>query len=80
MPGLSSPGAPPVVADPHGRVWGEAGIRYILDSSGAMPLTVYVMLPSCVPATDLETAGANLRGEDLASLSSRRIGCWAWRR
>ena len=63
-------GTTTVVADPHelANVWGQAGIRYILDSSRDLPLNVYVMLPSCVPATDLETAGASLRAEDLASL------------
>ncbi|HPM27411.1 MAG TPA: amidohydrolase family protein, partial [Methanothrix sp.] len=63
-------GTTTVVADPHelANVWGEAGIRYILDSSRDLPLDVYVMLPSCVPATDLETAGASLRAADLASL------------
>lgn len=63
-------GTTTVVADPHelANVWGEAGIRYILDSSEDVPLNVYVMLPSCVPATDLETAGARLGAGDLASL------------
>ncbi|MRR37686.1 adenine deaminase, partial [bacterium] len=63
-------GTTTVVADPHemANVWGAEGIRYMLDSSEDLPLNVYVMLPSCVPATDLETAGASLRAEDLASL------------
>ena len=63
-------GTTTVVADPHelANVWGQAGIRYILDSSRDLPLNVYVMLPSCVPATDLETAGASLGTADLASL------------
>ena len=63
-------GTTTVVADPHelANVWGAEGIRYILDSSEDVPLNVYVMLPSCVPATDLETAGASLRAEDLAPL------------
>ena len=63
-------GTTTVVADPHelANVWGAEGIRYILDSSEDVPLNVYVMLPSCVPATDLETAGASLRAADLAGL------------
>jgi adenine deaminase len=63
-------GTTAVVADPHelANVWGEAGIRYMLDSSRDLPLNVYVMLPSCVPATDLETAGARLGSADLALL------------
>ena len=65
-----SRGTTTVVADPHeiANVWGEAGIRYILASSEDVPLNVYVMLPSCVPATDLETAGAHLGAADLAPL------------
>ena len=65
-----SRGTTTVVADPHelANVWGEAGIRYILASSEDVPLNVYVMLPSCVPATDLETAGARLGAADLAML------------
>jgi len=63
-------GTTTVVADPHeiANVWGKAGIRYILDSSRDLPLNVYAMLPSCVPATDLETAGARLGAADLALL------------
>ena len=63
-------GTTTVVADPHelANVWGETGIRYILESSEDVPLNVYVMLPSCVPATNLETAGASLGAADLAPL------------
>jgi adenine deaminase len=63
-------GTTALVADPHeiANVWGAEGIRYILDSSKDLPLDVYVMLPSCVPATNLETAGARLRAEDLGPL------------
>jgi adenine deaminase len=55
-------GTTSVVADPHeiANVLGEAGIQYILDSSRGLPLSVYLMLPSCVPATSLETSGASL--------------------
>ena len=63
-------GTTTVVADPHeiANVWGEAGIRYILESSRNVPLNVHVMLPSCVPATNLETSGAALDAEDLAEM------------
>ena len=63
-------GTTSVIADPHeiANVWGEAGIRYMLESSRDIPLNVFVMLPSCVPATDLETSGARLDAEDLAGL------------
>lgn len=55
-------GTTSVVVDPHeiANVLGEAGIQYILESSTDLPLNVYLMLPSCVPATGLETSGASL--------------------
>jgi adenine deaminase len=45
-------GTTSVVADPHeiGNVLGLDGIRYILESSEGLPLRVFVMFPSCVPA------------------------------
>ena len=63
-------GTTTVVADPHeiANVWGEAGIAYMLQSSRDVPLNVFVMLPSCVPATNLETAGAALDADALAGL------------
>ncbi|MHB8119099.1 MAG: adenine deaminase [Methanothrix sp.] len=63
-------GTTTVVADPHeiANVWGEAGIRYMLESSRDVPLNVFVMLPSCVPATNLETAGAAMDADALAGL------------
>ncbi|NLE76171.1 MAG: adenine deaminase, partial [Chloroflexi bacterium] len=63
-------GTAAVVVDPHeiANVAGLEGIRYILESSEGAALTVYVMLPSCVPATHMESAGAALLAEDLAPL------------
>lgn len=63
-------GTTAVVADPHeiANVHGLAGIRYMLDASRDLPLSVYVMLPSCVPATHLETGGATLSAADLSPL------------
>jgi adenine deaminase len=63
-------GTTTVIADPHeiANVWGEAGVRYILESSIGVPLNVFVMLPTCVPATNLETAGATLDADALAGL------------
>lgn len=56
-----------VVIDPHeyANVLGLDGIRYVLESSRDLPLDVFVMLPSCVPATEFETAGARLTADDL---------------
>ncbi len=60
-------GVTTVVVDPHelANVLGLDGIRYILDASKFNPLSVYVMVSSCVPATDMETSGARLRSYDL---------------
>jgi adenine deaminase len=63
-------GTTSVVSDPHeiSNVLGLDGIRYILESSKYNPLSVYVMLPSCVPATEMETAGSKLTAEDLEGM------------
>ena len=55
-------GTTAVVCDPHeiANVLGLAGVRYILEASEGLPLSVYVMAPSCVPATHMESAGAEL--------------------
>ena len=56
-------GTTTIIIDPHeiANVLGAEGILYILKSSKYNPISVYVMLPSCVPATHLETAGAELK-------------------
>jgi adenine deaminase len=63
-------GTTSVVCDPHeiANVLGLAGVRYVLDASEGLPLHVYVMAPSCVPATHMETAGAELTAADIAEL------------
>ncbi len=63
-------GTTAVVSDPHeiANVLGVEGIRYMLDASQDTPLDVYVMLPSCVPATHMGTSGASLSAEDLTPL------------
>jgi adenine deaminase len=60
-------GTTAVVADPHeiANVLGKKGINYILKASEGLPLDFYFMLPSCVPATPLETSGAQLKTTDL---------------
>ncbi|MDP2972676.1 MAG: adenine deaminase, partial [Deltaproteobacteria bacterium] len=60
-------GTTTVVIDPHeiANVLGIEGIRFMADSARAIPLNVFIMLPSCVPATSMETSGANLKARDL---------------
>ncbi len=59
-----------VITDPHeiANVHGLDGIRYMLQASRDLPLSVYVMAPSCVPATPMETNGATLSADDLRPL------------
>src|SRR5688500_5695822 len=63
-------GTTSVVTDPHeiANVHGLDGIRFMLKASEGLPLNVFVMLSSCVPATGMETSGARLTAEDLAPL------------
>ncbi len=56
-----------VIANPHeiANVLGKNGIEYMLKSSENQPMDIYYTLPSCVPATEMETAGAKLSAGDL---------------
>jgi adenine deaminase len=60
-------GTTTVVADPHeiANIWGTGGLNYLLNSSEGLPLDFFFMLPSCVPATPLETSGAYFDAQDL---------------
>ena len=62
-------GTTTVVADPHeiANVWGAAGLDYLLSASEGLPVDFFFMLPSCVPASHLETSGARLEAGDLES-------------
>lgn len=66
-------GTTSVIIDPHeiANVLGKKGIDYMLESSRGLPVTFYIMLPSCVPTTDMETAGAELRSTELAAMIGR---------
>ncbi len=61
-----------VVTDFHeiANVRGLDGVRYMLDCVQGLPLDVYFMVPSCVPATDLETSGARLTAGDVRAALS----------
>lgn len=60
-------GVTTVIADPHeiANVLGTDGIQYMLDSSENLPIDIFIMLPSCVPATSFENSGAILKAENL---------------
>ncbi len=63
-------GTTEVVADPHeiANVCGVEGIRYMLEASRDLPVRIHIALPSCVPCTPFEDAGAVLDAEALAAL------------
>ncbi len=63
-------GTTTIIADPHeiANVKGKEGIRFMLESAKETPLDVFMMIPSSVPATRFETAGAEITPEDVASL------------
>lgn len=56
-------GTTTAIIDPHeiANVFGLEGIRFMFDSAKYNPLSIFIMMPSCVPATEMETAGASLR-------------------
>lgn len=66
-------GTTAVMADPHeiANVCGKKGIEFMLEASEGLPMTVYLMVPSCVPATKFDEAGACLCAEDMEPFYQR---------
>lgn len=60
-------GTSAVVADPHeiANVCGSEGIEFMLEASEGLPLDMYIMVPSCVPATSFDESGAELSAADI---------------
>jgi len=60
-------GTTTVVADPHEivNVLGYDGMRFMLTASEGLPLDIFFMVPSCVPATEFDTSGAALYASDM---------------
>jgi adenine deaminase len=63
-------GTTAIFVDPHeiANVLGRKGIDLFLEQSGIVPLDMFVGIPSCVPATQLEDSGACLTVEDIKAL------------
>lgn len=61
-------GTTAVITDPHeiANVCGKDGIDYILNSTMNLPLDVFVVVPSCVPATAFDETGYTISSEDVA--------------
>jgi adenine deaminase len=67
-------GTTAVVADPHeiANVLGTDGVHWLLDATAGLPLDVYFMASSCVPASKFESPRRELTPGDLDSLLRRR--------
>jgi adenine deaminase len=67
-------GTTAIVADPHeiANVLGSDGIHWVLDTLDALPLDVFVMAPSCVPASRFESPRQELSVGAVAGLLRRR--------
>jgi adenine deaminase len=67
-------GTTTVIADPHeiANVLGLRGICYFLRASTDLPIDFFFLLPSCVPATPLETSGTRLSASDLMPLMNHK--------
>ncbi|MBI5043500.1 MAG: adenine deaminase [Nitrospirae bacterium] len=65
-----SNGTTAVVIDPHeiANVAGIAGIKYILNETERLIVDFYIMAPSCVPASNLETYGYMITASDIKKL------------
>ncbi|MBI2329481.1 MAG: adenine deaminase [Chloroflexi bacterium] len=65
-----------IVTDLHeiANVCGLEGMRYVMNGARRLPLELFLMAPSCVPATHLETSGASLGAEELRQVL-RWKGC-----
>lgn len=64
-----------VVTDPHeiANVNGAEGIQFMLDDAAQAEMDIFVMLPSSVPGTSLENAGAVLHAKDLAPFMTHEL-------
>jgi adenine deaminase len=61
-------GTTTVILDPHeiANVFGLDGVRAILKHAADVPIDVYVMVSSCVPASEFESSGATVTAGDIA--------------
>ena len=66
-------GTTTLIADPHeiANVLGTDGVDYMIRSTEGIPLNVYIGIPSAVPATRMETAGAYVGTDDMIDLVDR---------
>lgn len=69
-------GTTAVVTDPHeiSNVAGTEGLEFMLETTKNLNLSVYFMLPSCVPATDLDESGAVFGSRTITAVLSKSTG------
>jgi adenine deaminase len=69
-------GVTTAICDPHeiANVIGPDGIRYFQQASAHTVMDIRVQLSSCVPSTDMETAGARIEAADLSPLTGHPSG------
>ncbi|MDZ7711128.1 MAG: adenine deaminase [Roseovarius sp.] len=69
-------GVTTAICDPHeiANVLGLDGIRYFQEASAHTLMDIRVQLSSCVPSTDMETAGAEIGAEDLRQVMGHPSG------
>ena len=62
------------ISDPHeiANVLGIPGVEFMIDNARQVPFHFYFGAPSCVPATNFETAGARIDADDIDKLLSRK--------
>ena len=67
---VAAHGTAAVVADPHeiANVMGVEGVEFMLAASNGLPVSFFFMVPSCVPTTAMETAGAVIDAAAVAAL------------
>lgn len=60
-------GTTTVITDPHEitNVMGIEGVEYMIQASQNLPIDVHFMMPSCVPATEIDESGAELDCKDI---------------
>lgn len=60
-------GTTTVITDPHeiANVMGIDGVEYMIQASQNLPIDVHFMMPSCVPATEIDESGAELGYKDI---------------
>ncbi|KCV83354.1 adenine deaminase [Actibacterium atlanticum] len=70
-------GVTTAICDPHeiANVIGVPGIEYFLEASARTLMDIRVQLSSCVPSTDMETAGAAIGADELAALKDHPRSC-----